>query len=185
MSTAHMTPFMQIARAGVVAVTLALLAACTTTNLESNGVSSHGAAANAGGQTNDPAAGFANVQPGSEEDFILNVGRRTYFAKGSAAIDDTARVTLDNQIAFLTKYPRWYAKIQGFADDPGGDAAMVALSAKRADAVMNYLAAGGISRQRMWAKGYGKERIVRDCTDKACQVQNRRVITNLRDSREE
>ena len=42
---------------------------------------------NAGGQTNDPAAGFENVQPGSEEDFILNVGRRTYFAEGSAALD--------------------------------------------------------------------------------------------------
>jgi len=27
------------------------------------------------GSTNDPAAGFKNMQPGSEEDFILNVGR--------------------------------------------------------------------------------------------------------------
>ncbi len=175
-----MTGLMPFARASVLACALALVASCTSTKLENPGLPP-----NAGGQTNDPAAGFANVQPGSEEDFILNVGRRTYFAKGSAEIDDTAKVTLDNQIAFLTKYPRWYAKIQGFADDPGGDAKMVALSAKRADNVMNYLAAGGIDRNRMWAKGYGKERIVRDCTERACQVQNRRVITNLRDSREE
>lgn len=175
-----MLSFTRIARVAALAGTLALVAACTSTKLETPGLPS-----NAGGQTNDPAAGFANVQPGSEEDFILNVGRRTYFGKGSAEIDDTAKVTLDNQIAFLTKYPRWYVKIQGFADDPGGDAKMVALSAKRAENVMNYLAAAGIDRNRMWSKGYGKERIVRDCTERACQVQNRRVITNLRDSREE
>lgn len=180
MSAVPMTLCMQLARAGLVACALALVASCTSTRLETPG-----APPNAGGKTNDPAAGFADVQPGSEEDFILNVGRRTYFARGSAEIDDTARVTLDNQIAFLTRYPQWYAKIQGFADDPGGDAKMVALSAKRAENVMNYLAAGGVDPRRMWSKGYGKERIVRDCTERACQVQNRRVITNLRDSREE
>ncbi len=40
--------------------------------------------------TNAPAPGFETVSPGSEEDFIMNVGRRTYFAKGSATLDDTA-----------------------------------------------------------------------------------------------
>ncbi len=59
---------------------------------------------------------------------------------------------------------------------------MVALSKQRADAVMNYLAAGGIAQGRMFNKGYGKERVVRECTERACKVQNRRVITNLRDT---
>jgi peptidoglycan-associated lipoprotein len=71
-------------------------------------------------------------------------------------------------------------KLQGFADDPGSESAMKKLSAERADAVMNYLIAGGISPNRLWAKGYGTERIVRDCPDKSCKVQNRRVISNLR-----
>ena len=57
---------------------------------------------------------------------------------------------------------------------------MVPLSQQRADAVMNYLASGGIEPGRLWAKGYGKERVVRECTERACKVQNRRVITNLR-----
>jgi peptidoglycan-associated lipoprotein len=134
--------------------------------------------------TNAPAAGFANVQPGSEEDFILNVGRRTYFAEGSATLDSVARTTLDNQIAWLQKHPQWLVKLQGFADDPGGDAAMVDLSRRRAEAVMAYLAAGGINPDRMWAKGYGKERVVRDCPDAACRVQNRRVISNLREEKD-
>ena len=29
--------------------------------------------------TNAPAPGFENMKTGSEEDFMLNVGRRTYF----------------------------------------------------------------------------------------------------------
>jgi peptidoglycan-associated lipoprotein len=138
----------------------------------------------AGGATDDPAAGFENVQPGSEEDFILTAGRRTYFTEGSAELDSTARVTLDNQIVFLRKYPNWYAKLQGFADDPGGDAQMVALSQRRADAVMAYLLANGIAANRLWSKGYGKERVVRECNDRSCKVQNRRVITQLRTERE-
>ena len=133
--------------------------------------------------TNAEIAGFQNVQPGSEEDFILNVGRRTYFTKGSAVLDSVAKTTLDTQIAWLSKYPRWLLKLQGFADDPG--ASETALSQKRADAVMNYLAAGGIDRNRMWAKGYGKDRLVRDCPNSACRSQNRRVVSNLRDERDE
>ena len=49
---------------------------------------------------------------------------------------------------------------------------------------MAYLAAGGVGQNRMWAKGYGKDREVRDCPDKACKVQNRRVVTNLRNERD-
>ena len=105
--------------------------------------------------------------------------------KAPRSSNSTARVTLDNQIAFLRKYPNWYAKLQGFADDPGGDAQMVALSQRRADAVMSYLIANGIDAGRLWSKGYGKERVVRECSDRSCRVQNRRVITQLRTSREE
>jgi peptidoglycan-associated lipoprotein len=133
--------------------------------------------------TNAEVAGFQSVQPGSEEDFILNVGRRTYFAQGSAALDSVAKATLDTQIAWLAKHPRWLVKLQGFADDPGSSE--TALSQQRADAVMEYLAAGGIDRNRMWAKGYGKDRLVRDCPDTACRSQNRRVVSNLRDERDE
>jgi peptidoglycan-associated lipoprotein len=176
-----------VLRASLMAGLMAVAAACSTSG---GGIMAGPGARNdlldqAGGATDDPAAGFENVQPGSEEDFILTAGRRTYFTEGSAELDSTARVTLDNQIAFLRKYPNWYVKLQGFADDPGGDAQMVALSQRRADAVMSYLIANGIDAGRLWSKGYGKERAVRECNDRSCRVQNRRVITQLRTSREE
>jgi len=36
----------------------------------------------------------------------------------------------------------------------------------------------------MWAKGYGNDREVRDCTERSCKVQNRRVVSNLRTERD-
>ena len=112
-------------------------------------------------------------------------GGGLYFAEGSATLDETARATIDNQVAFLQKYPKWFAKLQGFADDPGGNAKMVQLSQQRADAVMNYMISGGVAPNRLWAKGYGKDREVRSCSERACKVQNRRVVTNLRLQRED
>ena len=178
-----MTIALKIVQAGVFAGLLAFAASCTTSGGGLTPGPSDTLASQVGGATDDPAAGFANAQPGSEEDFILSAGRRTYFTEGSATLDETAKATVDNQIAFLKKYPSWFAKLQGFADDPGGNAKMVQLSQQRADAVMNYMISSGIEPERLWAKGYGKERVVRECTERACKVQNRRVITNLRNTR--
>jgi peptidoglycan-associated lipoprotein len=187
MSPSPMNIAMKTIQAGVFAGLLAFAASCTSTSTSGGLMPAPGdsLASQAGGVTDDPAAGFENNQPGSEEDFILSAGRRIYFTEGSATLDETARATVDNQIAFLRKYPRWFAKLQGFADDPGSNAQMVQLSQQRADAVMNYMIAGGIEPGRLWAKGYGKERVVRACTERACKVQNRRVITNLRTTRNE
>ena len=157
---------------------LAALTACQSAQLEQP--ADTGLNPNEIGNTNDPAAGFANAGPGSEEDFILNVGRRVFFAANSAELDSTAKVTLDKQAAWLVQNPRWLVKLQGFADDSGSDSAQTALSQKRADAAMNYLASRGVDPKRMWAKGYGRDREVRACTDRSCKVQNRRVVTNLR-----
>ncbi len=135
--------------------------------------------------TNAPAAGYTDLKAGSEEDFILNVGRRVYFTADSSALDNTAKVTLDSQAAWLNQNPGWKVKLQGFSDDPGDAAANIALSQQRADAAMNYLISKGVAADRLWAKGYGKERIVRDCPDISCKSQNRRVIANLREEVEE
>jgi len=163
------------------AAMLLALAACTTTDIASV---EEPPATPMTGQTNEPAPGFENVAAGSEEDFILNVGRRVYFTRDSATLDSVAMATLDNQATWLNKNPNWLLKVQGFADDSGSPSKMEALSQKRADAAMAYLASKGVDAGRMWAKGYGNDREVRDCTDRSCQVQNRRVVTNLRTERD-
>jgi peptidoglycan-associated lipoprotein len=129
-----------------------------------------------------PDSGGIGAEPGTEKDFMLNVGRRTFFKEGSAELDSTARVTIANQAQWLNKYPQWKVKLQGFADDPGSDAQQLALSQKRADAVRNHLVAQGVAPERVKAKGYGRDRLVGDCADIECKAQNRRVITNPQDA---
>ena len=133
--------------------------------------------------TNAPVAAGINVQPGSEEDFVVNVGRRTFFKEGSAELDDTARVTLDKQAAWLQQYPVWKVKVQGFADDPGDPAQNLSLSRRRADAASAYLVTRGVAQSRLLAKGYGRdaERLITNCNDVSCRAQNRRVISNIQE----
>ncbi|MEM1046992.1 MAG: OmpA family protein [Pseudomonadota bacterium] len=134
------------------------------------------------GPTGTPIPAFANMKEGSEEDFIMNAGRRTYFRSGSAELDGTAKRTLDKQAAWLNQHPKWFIKLQGHADDPGNNGK---LSTQRAENVMNYLVAKGVDPSRMWAKGYAKKRLVRDCPQLTCKSQNRRVVSNLREELED
>src|SRR4051812_5167138 len=102
-----------------------VLAGCTSSGHNSN-------MAGPAEGTNAPVSGGVNTTPGSEEDFMVSVGRRTFFTQSSAALDDTARTTLDKQAQWLNQYPQWKVKLQGSADDPGAPAAQKALSQKRA-----------------------------------------------------
>lgn len=148
----------------------AMLSACNTANqLSSPDV------------TNAPAAGFGNIAPGSEEEFIINVGRRVYFDKDSATVSSEAMMTIDNQAAWLKRNKKWLVKIQGHADDTGSEATQKTLSTKRANAVMAALIQKGVDPKRLWVKGYGVERPVTDCDEVTCQSQNRRVVVNLRE----
>jgi peptidoglycan-associated lipoprotein len=131
---------------------------------------------------NDAAAGAGlNVPPGSNEDFIVNVGRRVYFAENSAALDDTAKTTLDNQANWLSTYSVYKIKVEGFSDEKGSPQFNMQLGQKRADAVASYLAAKGIPSARLKAKSFGNapNRKVKSCDDLSCWSQNRRAVTVL------
>ena len=159
-----------------------LLAGCASTKGGGGDTGSNLTAAD--NVTNAPVAGGVNVAPGSEEDFMVSVGRRTFFKQSSAELDDVARATLDKQAQWLNQYPQWKVKLQGSADDPGSAQQQTSLSQKRADVVRNYLASLGIAPERMLAKGYGRERIGEACPEIECKSQNRRVVTNLQENPE-
>ena len=129
-------------------------------------------------QASLPDTGGIGAEPGSEQDFMLNVGRRTFFKQNSAALDETARETVVKQAEWLSRYPQWRVKLQGFADDGGSEAAQLKLSQQRADAVKQVLVSNGVGGERIQAKGYGRDRLVGNCADLECKAQNRRVITN-------
>ncbi|NBN79669.1 OmpA family protein [Microvirga tunisiensis] len=129
-------------------------------------------------QSPSQAAGFA---PGTEEAFMLDVGRRIYFAEGSAELDAESRQIVLRQAQWLNTNTRWLAKIQGHAQEPGGEAANKRLSERRAQAVYDLLVAQGVDPRRIWTKGYGIERPETDCDPADCPRMNRRVVVNLRE----
>src|SRR6185437_14401474 len=99
-----------------------------------------------------PVGAGINVPPGSNEDFIVNVGRRVYFADNSATLDETAQATLDKQAAWISQYARYKIKVEGFADEKGTPQYNMQLGQKRAEAVAAYLASKGVPTARMKAK---------------------------------
>ncbi len=66
-------------------------------------------------------------------------------------------------------------RIDGYTDSQGPDAANLALSQKRAAAVMVALRAGGLSAARMKASGKGEAQPVADNGSAAGRARNRRV----------
>ena len=133
-------------------------------------------------QQPDQAAMAGAAAPGSQQDFIVNVGDRVFFETDSSELTEQARATLDKQAEWLTHYNRYAFTIEGHADERGTREYNIALGAKRAQTVRDYLATRGVSAQRMRTISYGKERPVAVCNDISCWSQNRRAVTVLNSS---
>jgi peptidoglycan-associated lipoprotein len=132
----------------------------------------------AGGPGSGFGAGGAAV-PGSQQDFVVNVGDRVFFESDSSELGSTAVGTLEKQASWLAKYPRYSFTIEGHADERGTREYNFALGARRAEAVKNYLSAKGVSASRIRTISYGKERPVAVCDNISCWSQNRRAVTIL------
>ena len=128
----------------------------------------------------DANAGLAgNAAPGSAQDFVVNVGDRVFFESDSSELTPQSVATLDKQAQWLARYNRYAFTIEGHADERGTREYNIALGARRAQAVRDYLTARGVEANRMRTISYGKERPVAVCNDISCWSQNRRSVTVL------
>jgi peptidoglycan-associated lipoprotein len=121
----------------------------------------------------------APATPGSARDFAVNVGDIVYFTTDSVDLSPEAQQTLANQVRWLQQYAQYTITIEGHADERGTREYNIALGARRAQAVRNYLAQHGVNAQRIRTISYGKERPVAVCNDISCWSQNRRAQTVL------
>jgi len=117
--------------------------------------------------------------PGSQQDFVVNVGDRVFFESDQSDLTPQARATLDKQAQWLAQYNRYTFTIEGHADERGTREYNIALGAKRAQSVREYLTSRGVESSRMRTISYGKERPVAVCDDISCWSQNRRAVTVL------
>lgn len=122
----------------------------------------------------------AAATPGSQQDFVVNVGDRVFFSTDSSQLSAQARATLDKQAEWLNRYPQYtHFMIEGNADERGTREYNLALGARRAQVVRDYLVSRGVAANRMSTISYGKERPVATCDNISCWSQNRRTVTDL------
>jgi peptidoglycan-associated lipoprotein len=118
--------------------------------------------------------------PGSQQDFVVNVGDRVFFETDSSELTPQSRATLDKQAQWLNNYNQYgQFTIEGHADERGTREYNLALGARRAQTVRDYLVSRGVATNRMRTISYGKERPVAVCDDISCWSQNRRAVTVL------
>ena len=129
--------------------------------------------------TSAVGGGAGAAAPGSQQDFVVNVGDRVFFETDSTELTSQSRATLDKQAQWLQMYNRYAFTIEGHADERGTREYNIALGARRAQTVRDYLASRGIEPNRMRTIAYGKERPVVVCDDISCWSQNRRAVTVL------
>jgi outer membrane protein OmpA-like peptidoglycan-associated protein len=106
--------------------------------------------------------------------------RGVHFDFNKSTIRPDAKPVLDEAIATLKEEGGIAVIAEGYTDSIGSDAYNMALSIRRADAVRDYLVAGGIAASRVSAEGFGKTNPVASNDTEDGRAQNRRVELRIR-----
>ena len=155
----------------------ALVAAIICTMLFLAACASKNATTGAGAGMAEPAARRRSGKPAG----LRGQCRRSCLLPGGPVRPDraVAGARSASQAQWLQAYPRYTVTIEGHADERGTREYNIALGARRAQAVRDYLISQGIAAGRMRTISYGKERPVAICNDASCWSQNRRAVTVL------
>lgn len=123
-----------------------------------------------------PPPGQPISTPGatSTSSWVVILGEGT-FASGSAVLRATSLPVLDQLAQFLRDNLQRTVSIEGFTDNVGLAGDNLALSRRRADAVLRALVARGVARERTAVAAYGAAFPIASNTTAAGRQQNRRV----------
>ncbi len=157
-----LSPFRALRLSATLAAAL-MLAACAGQNQDANGL----------------GAGMNAATPGSSQDFSVNVGDRVFFLEDQSTLTPEAQATLEKQAMWLRQYGQYSFTVEGHADERGTREYNLALGARRAATVRDFLIARGIPQTRLKTISFGKERPVAVCDSETCWNQNRRAVTVL------
>ncbi len=158
-----------IGRGGALALCAFLLAACATDDMGDNMGSKAGSTSYGASSTSASQTGYLSE----------NVTDRIFFPTDRSNLNGTARATLIRQAAWLKQNGAIYLRIEGHADERGTREYNLALGARRAGAVRDFLISQGVSSSRMLTISYGKERPVSLCSEESCWVKNRRAVSTI------
>ncbi|PKL40462.1 MAG: OmpA family protein [Spirochaetae bacterium HGW-Spirochaetae-1] len=99
------------------------------------------------------------------------------FVTGKADIDVAkCKTTLNTIVTIIKKYPRFLVTVEGHTDNVGNKKSNLALSQKRAEAVVAWLVkSGGVAAKQLKAKGYGDSKPIESNKTEKGRAKNRRV----------
>ncbi len=156
------------------------LAACNNPDRFGAGGAGAGGAGGAGAGGIDSSLIGSVSDPNSPAYFQQTLGDRVFFAVDQSTLSAEAMTTLNAQVQWLNAQGAAYAIIvEGHADEQGTREYNLALGARRASAVQNYMISQGVSPARVRTVSYGKERPVEVCSVESCYARNRRAVTVL------
>ena len=97
------------------------------------------------------------------------------FETGKAAITPDSAKVLEQIVQLLKDNPDLKLRVEGHTDNVGKGKENVELSKKRAAAVKEWLAKGGVEAGRLTTEGFGDKKPVADNKDDEGRAKNRRV----------
>ena len=173
----------------IAAIAVFALAGCKSTDTQEAAPvedrSATDAAKAAGGATTKGVGGTGvtgtagTIAPHKDSANILSQKRSVYFDYDQFVIKDEFKATAEAHAKYVQGNRTLRIILQGNTDERGTREYNIALGARRAQTVRDYLAARGIQPSRMRTVSFGKERPVAVCNDISCWSQNRRAVTLL------
>jgi OOP family OmpA-OmpF porin len=105
--------------------------------------------------------------------------RSIQFEPGKTELVDPNQAVLGDLRAALLDSPTSNIQVEGYTDNSGDEGKNRAISQKRAQTVVNWLADHGIPRGRMQASGFGPDRPIVSNDTAEGRAQNRRIEVKL------
>ena len=121
--------------------------------------------------------GESQITQSDIEYFQNLVGDTILFTVDQSGLRPDAINILNSQVEWLKERTFLPITIEGHADEQGTREYNLALGARRATAVREFLLAKGIEQDRINIVTYGKERPLRVCSNEECWSKNRRAVT--------
>ena len=150
--------------------TLSILAACSNSGNPFGGNSDDTFFGNNMGDVSNPT---------SPAYFQQAIGDRVFFAIDQSSLSPEGMDLLNSQATWLMTNGDYEIIVEGHADEQGTRDYNVALGARRANSVKEYLNSQGVAASRIQTVSYGKERPIEICSKESCYSVNRRAVTVL------
>lgn len=124
-----------------------------------------------------PASQYA---PGSQEELNATIGDRVFFGFDQYDLKPEARATINSWANWMQKNQNVEITVEGHCDERGTREYNLALGARRANAVRDYLVALGVGASRISTVSYGKERPAVLGSSEQAWAQNRRAVVDVK-----